>query len=69
MLADDHRLYRRLRAVIVMMRPTVKLQYVRRTEGKEVVRVLQQQWIDDDPADEGPIKYEWRDVPEGTGSS
>jgi hypothetical protein len=46
-----------------MMRATLKLQFVRRQEGKEVIRVLQQQWLDDDPPDEGPMRYEWRDVP------
>jgi len=46
-----------------MMRLTNRMQYVRRQEGKEVIRVLQQQWIDDDPPDEGASRYEWRDVP------
>jgi hypothetical protein len=46
-----------------MMRPTQHLQFVKRQVGKEVERVLQQQWMDCDPLDEGPIRYEWRDVP------
>lgn len=45
------------------MRPTVKLQFVRRRQHKEVILVLQQQWVDEDPPDEGAIRYEWRDVP------
>ena len=46
-----------------MMKPTMKLRFVRRRQDKEVIRVLQQQWFDDDPVDEGPMRYEWRDVP------
>lgn len=46
-----------------MMRATAKLQFVRRVDGKDVDRVLQQQWVDEDPRDEGAIRYEWRDVP------
>lgn len=47
-----------------MMRPTMRLRFVKRSEGKETVRVLQQQWVDEDPVDEGAIRYDWRDVPE-----
>lgn len=47
-----------------MMKPTNKLRFIKRPdEGKEVRRILQQQWIDDDPPDEGSIAYVWRDVP------
>lgn len=46
-----------------MMKSTNRLRFVKRRAGKEVDRVLQQQWIDDDPADEGAIKLVWRDVP------
>ncbi len=46
-----------------MYRPTNNLQFVRRKQGKEVIRVLQQQWVDEDPPDEGAIRHEWRDVP------
>lgn len=46
-----------------MMRRTDKLRFVKRGVGKDVYRVLQQQWIDDDPRDEGAIRYQWRDVP------
>lgn len=47
-----------------MMRRTMNLRFLNRPEGKEVVRVLQQQWVDEDPVDEVAIRYDWRDVPE-----
>ncbi len=46
-----------------MMRPTVRLRFVKRRIDKDIYRILQQQWIDDDPPDEGASKYDWRDVP------
>lgn len=46
-----------------MMRRTDKLRFVKRAVDKDVYRVLQQQWVDEDPRDEGPIRCEWRDVP------
>ena len=47
-----------------MMRPTNKLRFVWRTVfGKDRARILQQQWVDEDPPDESAPKYEWRDVP------
>jgi hypothetical protein len=42
---------------------TDELRFVKRRNGKEVDLILQQRWMDDDPPDEGAIKYEWRDVP------
>ena len=47
-----------------MNRPTHNIRFVKRRNGKEVDRVLQQLWINDDPPDEGPIRSEWRDVPD-----
>lgn len=46
-----------------MMRRSENLRFVKRAVDKDVYRILQQQWIDDDPPDEGPMRYEWRDVP------
>lgn len=46
-----------------MWQRTNEIQFAKRREGKEVRHVLQQCWIDDDPPDEGAIRYEWRDVP------
>ena len=46
-----------------MMEPTVRLRFVKRQIHKDVYHILQQQWMDDEPVDEGPIRYEWRDVP------
>ncbi len=47
----------------MMIRATEKLRFVRRVNGKDVSRILQQQWVDEDPPDEGAIRYQWRDVP------
>ncbi len=41
-----------------MMKPTVRLRFIKAGSGL----VLQQEWIDDDPVDEGAIRYQWRDV-------
>ncbi len=41
-----------------MMKPTVRLRFIKAPGGL----VLQQEWIDDDPIDEGAIRYQWRDV-------
>jgi hypothetical protein len=46
-----------------MMTRTRELRFVKRKAGKEVQRVLQQCWIDDDPPDEGAPKRVWRDIP------
>lgn len=46
-----------------MMRRTLELRFVKRRVDKDIYRILQQQWIDDDPPDEGAIRYVWRDVP------
>ena len=46
-----------------MMKRTTQLRFIKRQIGKDVYRILQQQWIDDDPPDEGAIRYSWRDVP------
>jgi hypothetical protein len=47
--------------------PTPELRFIIRvnpTPGNpRTLRILQQRWIDDDPPDEGAIRYEWRDVP------
>ena len=37
---------------------------MRRTMNLRLQRgVLQQEWVDEDPRDEGGIRFEWRDVP------
>lgn len=53
-----------------MMTPTKNLRFEKRQDvfDLSVSRILQQQWIDDDPPDEGAIRYEWRDVPVVTAS-
>lgn len=49
-----------------MMKPTQHLRFEKRYDIFDMhsYRILQQQWIDDDPPDEGASRYEWRDVPE-----
>ncbi len=51
------------------MRPTMNLRYVHRYIGTKAYRILQQQWMDDDPPIEGATIYEWRDVPVDLGST
>jgi len=46
-----------------MMKRTIELRFIKRQVGKDIKRILQQLWIDDDPPDEGAIRYKWRDVP------
>lgn len=43
------------------MQRTNNLRYVRRVDGTHTI--LQQQWIDNDPSNEGPTRIEWRDIP------
>src|SRR6266705_1510025 len=46
-----------------MMKQTANLRFIKRQVDKDVYRILQQQWIDDDPPDEGATRSAWRDVP------
>jgi len=46
-----------------MMKRTDRLRFIKRRIDKDIYRILQQQWIDDDPPDESAIRYAWRDVP------
>ncbi len=46
-----------------MMKQTANLRFIKRQVDKDIYRILQQQWIDDDPPDEGATRYAWRDVP------
>lgn len=46
------------------MTPTMHLRFVKRRVGRNVVRILQQQWQHDfkEPLEEGALPLEWRDV-------
>lgn len=46
-----------------MIRRTENLRIVKRADETGDRDILQQQWVDDDPPDEGAIRFEWRDVP------